>query len=377
VIFAGWKFSGGDAPKEMQAMRVSGRSGQAGQRATNIKPTRVYVIYTGGTIGMRQQGDGYAPSPGYLVDQLTYMPEFRSDLLPSFDVHEYESLLDSSNMLPSDWLTIARDIAIQHDNYDGFIVLHGTDTMAYTSSALAFLLPGLKKPVVVTGSQIPLCEVRNDARENLITSLMVASRPDLPEVCLSFGKRILRGCRAVKVSADRLNAFDSPNFPPIGAAKIAVEIRHDLVRKVPTEVELIAPIIRAPVVAALRLFPGISHQLIRSVLQPPLQGLVLEAYGVGNGPDRNEEILKAIREATDAGVVVVACSQCLQGRVSLGVYETGSALAHAGVIEGADMTPEAALTKLTVLLGRGLDPQQVRDLMQVNLVGELTPTGFA
>ena len=348
---------------------------RAGQRDPSIQPARVYMIYTGGTIGMRQLGDGYAPAPGYLVDQLNSMPEFNSDLLPSFDVHEYESLLDSSNMLPSDWLTIANDIASQHDIYDGFIVLHGTDTMAYTSSALAFLLPGLKKPVVVTGSQIPLCEVRNDARENLITSLMVASQPDLPEVCLSFGERILRGCRAVKVSADRLNAFDSPNYPQIGRAAIAVEMSQELVRKVPTDVELIAPITRAPAVAALRLFPGITHQLIRNVLQPPLQGLVLETYGVGNGPDRDAEILMAIREATDAGVVVVACSQCLQGRVRLGVYETGSALAQAGVIAGADLTPEAALTKLTVLLGRGLEPPEIRELMQVDLVGELTPAG--
>jgi L-asparaginase len=326
---------------------------------------------------MRQQGGAYVPSPGYLVDQLTFMPELRSDLLPSFDVHEYESPLDSSNMLPSDWLTIARDIAIQHDNYDGFIVLHGTDTMAYTSSALAFLLPGLQKPVVVTGSQIPLFEVRNDARENLITSLMVASQPDLPEVCLCFGKRILRGCRAVKVSATRLNAFDSPNFPPLGRAAIAMEISRELVRRVPAEADLIAPIIRWPEIAALRLFPGISHRLIRKVLEPPLRGLVIESYGAGNGPDRDAEVLKAFREATDAGVVIVACSQCLQGRVSLGDYETRTSLAQAGVIAGADMTPEATLAKLTVLLGRGLDPPQVRELMQINLVGELTPAEVA
>ncbi len=354
------------------------QGGRVRKQGVTTEPSRVYVIYTGGTIGMRREpGDGYAPSPGYLVDQMALIPELKSDLLPTFHVHEYETLLDSSNMLPSDWLTIARDIAVQYDNYDGFVVLHGTDTMAYTSSALAFLLPGLGKPVVVTGSQIPLCEVRNDARENLITSLMVAGQPDLPEVCLYFGERILRGCRAVKVAADRLNAFDSPNYPPLGRAAISVEIAHEHVRNPPAGVDLMAPIMRRPEVAALRLFPGISHHLIRGVLQPPLQGLVLETYGVGNGPDRDVEILNAIREATDAGVVVVACSQCLQGRVSLGTYETGSALAQAGVIGGADMTPEAALTKLTVLLGRGLPPRQVRELMEVDLVGELTPAGFA
>jgi L-asparaginase len=347
------------------------------QRKLSIDAPRVYVIYTGGTIGMRLQLHGYAPSPGYLVDQLAFMPELKSDQLPGFDVHEYDPLLDSSNMLPSDWLTIARDIAIQHDNYDGFVVLHGTDTMAYTASALAFLLPGLRKPVVVTGSQIPLYEARNDARENIITSLMVASQPDLPEVCLCFGERILRGCRAVKVSAVGLNAFDSPNFAPIGSAGISVQISHKLLRSVPEGVDLIAPIIRAPAVAALRLFPGITHVLLRNVLQPPLQGLVLETYGVGNGPDRDPGILEVLREATDRGVVVVACTQCLQGTVQLGTYQTGSALAQAGVTSGVDMTPEAVLTKLSVLLGRGLAPATVRELMQQNLVGELTSPNVA
>jgi L-asparaginase len=308
-----------------------------------------------------------------LVDQLRFMPELKSDLLPGFEVHEYEPLLDSSNMLPFDWITIAHDIAENHDDYDGFVVLHGTDTMAYTASALAFLLPGLRKPVVVTGSQIPLCEVRTDARENIITSLMVATQPNLPEVCLCFGERILRGSRAVKVSADGLNAFDSPNFPPIGRAGIEVEISHELIRSVPADAGLLAPALDPPPVAALRLFPGITHQLLGNVLQPPLQGLVLEAYGVGNGPDRDQAFLDALRDATDRGVVIVACTQCLQGNVHLGAYETGSALAQAGVISGMDMTPEAALTKLTTLLGRGLPPETVRDLMQQNLVGELTP----
>jgi len=336
-------------------------------------PARVYVIYTGGTIGMRQQARGYTPSSGYLVDQLTYMPELKSRDLPAFDVHEYDPLLDSANMLPSDWMTIARDIAIQHDSYDGFVVLHGTDTMAYTASALAFLLPGLRKPVVVTGSQIPLCELRNDARENIVTSLMVARSPRLPEVCLCFGERILRGCRAVKISADGLNAFESPNFPPLGRAGISVEINHELARREPDGVDLLAPIIRTPKVAALRLFPGITHELICNVLQPPLMGLVLETYGVGNGPERDANILETIREATDRGVVVIACTQCLYGRVQLGAYETGSALAQVGVTSGADMTSEAALTKLSVLLGRGLPPEEVRVLMQENLAGELTP----
>ncbi len=342
-------------------------------RLLDSEGAEVYVIYTGGTIGMRLHSSGYAPSPGYLVDQLRQMPELKSNLLPAFEVIEYEPLLDSSNMQPPDWITIARDIASHHDDYDGFVVLHGTDTMAYTASALAFLLPGLRKPVVVTGSQIPLCEVRTDARENFITSLMVATQPGVPEVCLCFGERILRGCRAVKVSADGLNAFDSPNFPPLGRAGIEVEMRRELLRTVPADTQVVTPALDSPPVAALRLFPGIRHELVRNVLQPPLQGLVLEAYGAGNAPDRDEPLLQALREASDRGVVVVACTQCHQGTVNLGAYETGAALAQAGVISGLDMTPEAALTKLTTLLGRGLPPETVRDLMQQNLVGELTP----
>jgi L-asparaginase len=334
---------------------------------------RVYIIYTGGTIGMQRQHGSYAPSPGYLVDQLALMPELNSDLMPEFAVHEYQPLLDSSNILPSDWLTIARDISMHYDDYDGFVVLHGTDTMAYTASALAFLLPDTRKPVVVTGSQIPLCEVRNDARENIITSLLVAGDLDLPEVCLCFGERLLRGCRATKVSADGLNAFDSPNFPPLARVGIEIEIRRDLVRPAPNGKTPEVPHIDMPAVAALRLFPGISSRLVRSVLQTPLQGLVLEAYGVGNGPDRDVSLLDALRQATDRGVVIVVCTQCLRGTVHLGAYETGSALAAAGLVGGMDMTAEAALTKLFVLLGSGMESSAVKRAMQENLVGELTP----
>src|SRR5205085_12569490 len=166
------------------------------------------------------------PQPGYLQKQMAPMPELRNPSMPAFTIHEYSPLLDSSNMTPREWVKIARDIAGVYGRYDGFVVLHGTDTMAYTASALPFMLSGLAKPVIVTGSQIPLCEVRNDARENLITSLLIASSYDVPEVCLYFGGKLLRGCRAVKVSADGFAAFDSPNFPPLGLVGIDIEINH-------------------------------------------------------------------------------------------------------------------------------------------------------
>ena len=244
---------------------------------------RIYIAYTGGTIGMRHGRDGYSPAPGFLQKQMRAMPELRHDSMPSFTINEYKPLLDSSNMTPRDWVKIANDLAEHDDEYDGFVVLHGTDTMAYTASALPFLLEGLSKPVIITGSQIPLCEIRNDARENLITSLLIASRYDVPEVCLYFGGLLLRGCRAVKVSASGFAAFASPNVSPLGTVGVGIEINHALVRRPRGRGRLRTHELRgAPVVSALRLFPGISHELVRNILRPPLQGLVLEAYGFGN-----------------------------------------------------------------------------------------------
>lgn len=333
---------------------------------------RVYIAYTGGTIGMKRTRAGYVPASGYLQAQMEEMPELRHASMPLFRVHEYAPLLDSSNMTPREWVAIARDVADHYDDYDGFVVLHGTDTMAYTASALPFMLRGLAKPVIVTGSQIPLCEVRNDARENLITSLLIAANYDVPEVCLYFGGKLLRGCRSVKVSADGFAAFDSPNVPPLGTVGIDIEINHDLVRKPKKRSALKVEELGSPVVSALRLFPGISPELVRNVLRPPLQGLVLETYGVGNGPDQDREFLSALAEATARGVVIVDCTQCLEGTVDLGEYAAGTALAATGVISGYDMTAEAALAKLYYLFSRGYGVEKVKREMQRDLRGEMT-----
>ena len=333
---------------------------------------RVYIAHTGGTIGMNRTRNGYGPQRGYLQQQMDAMPELEHPSIPAFTIHDYDPLLDSSNMTPVEWVKIARDIAAHHDDYDGFIVLHGTDTMAYTASALPFMLEGLRKPVLITGSQIPLGEVRNDARENLITSLLIAANYEIPEVCLYFGGKLLRGCRSTKVSADGFAAFDSPNFPPLGTAGIDIEVSWNLVRKSNGQGALRVHELRAPVVSALRLFPGISPDLLRNVLRPPLQGLVLEAYGIGNGPDQDRNFLAAIEEATSRGVVVVDCTQCLEGAVDLGEYATGTALARAGVISGYDLTAEAALAKLYYLLSRGESPEAVKRDMQRDLRGEMT-----
>jgi L-asparaginase len=331
---------------------------------------RVYVVHTGGTIGMRRTPTGYSVDSGHLENVLAAMPEFRAPELPEWHFAEMSPLLDSACMTPSHWVSIARDIAAHYADYDGFVVLHGTDTMAYSASALSFMLMGLEKPVVLTGSQIPLCEIRNDARRNLITALLVAGYEDVPEVCLYFNGRLLRGNRSLKVSADRFEAFESPNYPDLGRAGVRIEIRRDL----------LLPSGRGPLrfeelgsarVGALRLFPGISADFVANALKAPLQGLVLECYGSGNGPIHDRAFLEALTEATARGCVIVDVTQCLRGTVDLGGYEAGTALARVGVISGFDLTAEAALAKLYYLLERERDVARVKEAMQASLCGEM------
>jgi L-asparaginase len=333
---------------------------------------RVAILHTGGTIGMRRTSNGYAPERGYLAGLLEGMPELHE--VADHELIEHNPLLDSASIRPRDWLTLAREIAARADDFDGFVILHGTDTMAYTASALAFMLRGLRQPVVLTGSQIPLCELRTDARENLLTALMIAAAEEpVREVALFFGGRLLRGCRSVKVSATGFDAFDSPNFPPLAVAGIDITVDPLVVNRAA------APAARVPLpdhldasVGALRLFPGLSVELVRNALREPLQGLVLEAYGAGNAPSDDPELLRTIADATARGVVIVDCTQCLRGTVDLNAYATGSALLHAGVIGGADMTVEAALAKLVYLLSTLRSPAHVRDVMGQSLCGELT-----
>lgn len=321
---------------------------------------------------MQPTADGYAPAPGYLAAQLAAMPELRDAAMPDYAIHEYDPLLDSANMMPTDWLKIAEDIAAHYDDYDGFIVLHGTDTMAYTASALPFMLRGLAKPVILTGSQLPLWEVRNDARENLITVMMIAANYPIPEVCLYFGDKLLRGCRAVKINAVGFEAFDSPNYPPLGTVGIHIDVHWEHVLPPPVlDLLTVQPLGEAHV-GTLRLFPGINPDLIANTLRPPLQGLILETYGVGNGPVSNPVFMTALEDAVTRGIVIVDCTQCLKGTVDLGGYATGSALAKIGVVSGFDMTVEAALAKLFYLFSREGDVVAIKQQMQTNLRGELT-----
>ena len=331
---------------------------------------RVYVAYVGGTIGMKATASGYAPVTGHLTEQVRDRPELRAHEVPELSISEYAPLLDSSNARPADWLRIARDLASHRSHYDGFVVLHGTDTMAYTASALAFLLRGLAKPVVVTGSQIPLGVLRSDGRQNLLTSVLVAAREDVREVCLAFGSQILRGCRSVKSSASGFEAFSSPNLPPLGMAGVEIAVDATRLRE-PDPVSMGLPMTLDAPVAMLRVYPGMPAAVLRAALAEPVRGLVLEAYGAGTVPG-DPEWLSVLSEGAARGVVVVVVSQCVDGRVDLGAYATSAPLLEAGAVGGLDMTTEAAYAKLVVLLSEGRPIDEVRALMAADLAGELT-----
>jgi L-asparaginase len=332
---------------------------------------RVYVAYTGGTIGMSPTPHGYAPEPGFFEARLRETPEFRAPQIPEFEVHEYAPLLDSADMSPDDWLRIAEDVERRYDDFDGFVVVHGTDTMAYTASALAFMFEGLSKPVVLTGSQIPLCETRNDARNNLLSALEIAADARLSEVVVVFDELVMRGVRTRKLDASGLSAFRSPNCAPLGRIGSRIELDASRLRPRGDGPLRIQPV-GQPIVGTMRLFPGLRASVLENVLAPPLEGLVLESFGVGNGPIHDADFLRVLRHSTERGVVVVATTQCLRGQVDLSSYATGQALADAGVVGGADMTPEAALAKLHYLLNKGHAPARVREELARDLRGELT-----
>ncbi len=331
----------------------------------------IHLIYTGGTIGMVRRSDG-ALEPASIEDLLKYVPEL--DLLGEWDYATLDPPRDSVDLGPQDWIDLARHIGKHYDNYEGFVILHGTDTMVYTAAALSFLLEGLHKPVILTGAQLPIGAVRNDARNNLITAIELASspHPHVSEVGIYFNGLLLRGNRAVKTSIFAFDAFTSPNFPPL--ARVGVYIHYPAIPpRPPAPAQLSVYQKLSSDVALVKLFPGITPRLLEALIDAPIRGLVLETFGSGNIPG-TPGLIEVIERAVDQrGLLTVAITQQRQGIVQLHTYAAGRRLLDAGVVSGNDMTPCTALVKLMFLLAQeSLTPEERRSLMASNLRGELS-----
>jgi len=340
--------------------------------------SRVLLIYTGGTIGMNQNPQTGALEPFDFEHLLYNVPELQQ-FDTEIDTLQFSPPIDSSDMTPARWTDLSHTIADHYADYDGFVVLHGTDTMAYTASALSYLLENLTKPVVFTGSQLPIGQLRTDGKENLITAVEIASAKDelgharVPEVGIYFGGHLLRGNRTTKQSAEEFNAFESFNYPHLVDAGVNITYHSDRILQ-PSWEQPMTPHFRLDNnVIIFSLFPGIREDLIRHIIHTPnLKAIVMRTFGSGNAP-QSHWLLNALREGTGRGKVIVNISQCMQGAVEMNRYDCGYHLQQAGVISGKDMTVESAVTKLMFLQSHYPDdPESVRRLMQCSIRGEMS-----
>jgi len=352
-------------------------SKQLTMQEKNIASRSVLLIYTGGTIGMVEN-----PETGALESVDFEHLQNQTPELKRFHYHiatyQFDPPVDSSDMEPSDWVRLVEIISINYERYDGFVILHGTDTMAYTASALSFMLENLAKPVILTGSQLPIGMIRTDGKENLITAIEIAAAtntdgtPVVSEVCILFENNLMRGNRTTKINTEYFNAFRSYNFPVLARAGVHITYESHLLRRPTPELPLKPHFQLNTNVVIFTLFPGIREEIVTSLFHAKdIRAVVMKTFGSGNAPQK-KWLIDLLREATATGILVVNISQCLTGRVVMERYETGRQLLSAGVISGYDITPESAITKLMFLLALDLPLEEIRKRMKSNLSGEIS-----
>lgn len=342
-----------------------------------MKKTSILLIYTGGTIGMVQN-----PKTGalesfnfeHLMQQIPEIELFNLDI----DAVSFLPPIDSSDMAPSHWKELAEIISDNYTQYDGFVVLHGTDTMAFTASAMSFMLENIMKPVIFTGSQLPVGALRTDGKENLITAIEIAAAknadgtPIVPEVCIYFANKLLRGNRCTKRDAGSFDAFVSNNYPALATAGTSIIYNHRYIRPFDEGSPLTPQYEMEQGIIIFSLFPGIKEDVVKAVLRSKeIKGVIFRTFGAGNAPQA-PWLTQELARASNDGKIIVNITQCAGGAVEMARYETGRQLIEAGVVSGHDSTVEAALTKLMYLLGKGLSTEEARKLMECDLVGEIT-----
>lgn len=329
---------------------------------------RILLIYTGGTIGMKTNPATGSLAPVDFSQIQAEIPELKK-FTSEIDSITYDPIMDSSNVSSKDWIKLAQLIEQNYESYDGFVILHGTDTMAYSASALSFMLCNLSKPVIFTGSQIPMGVLRTDGRENLISAIEIATSSVVNEVCIYFQTKLMRGNRTTKQNAEHFDAFISYNFPPLATAGINIKYNHELLLPKPQGDFFINPNLDESIVV-IRIFPGIKADILKAQLEiKNVRAVILESYGAGNAPN-DKWFIDIIREAAEKGIIILNVTQCAIGSVNMSIYETGRALEQIGVISGHDITIEAAVAKLMHLLGNY--PNQIaKNELTKQFIGEI------
>jgi L-asparaginase len=340
------------------------------------KSKSILIIYTGGTIGMIKDSETGVLAPfdfDHIMEEVPELKRFGFKL----DTISFSPIMDSSNLHPTTWIKLAEIIKDNYSLYDGFVVLHGTDTMAYSASALSFMLENLSKPVIFTGSQLPIGTLRTDGKENLISAIEIAAtekngQPLAPEVCIYFENKLMRGNRTTKYSSDHFNAFESPNYPNLAEAGINFKFNYGAIHYSTNVKELEIHTKLDANIAILKLFPGISKETVQTIINiDNCKAIILETYGAGNAPTE-KWFLDALKESIDNGKIILNVTQCIAGSVDMTKYETGNELLKTGVVSGYDITTEAAVAKLMLILGQNIDTDKIKIKLNQSISGEIT-----